>query len=285
MLDLIAQTGQTGFHFVDEAAPPALLRTLSQRLLARGIVTSWWTNVRFEKTFDPELTALMAAAGCIGVTGGLEVASDRLLKFINKGVTVAQVARVTRAFTSAGIGVHAYLMYGLPSQTEQEQIDSLEIVRQLFELRCIDSAFWHHFFATVHSPVGSRPELFGVTRRVPLAPQPLVLQRQKTDFTIRNGADATRVVIEPRPPQPQERPVFLQYGVPVDDPRAAGDLQRFARGLRVAVFHYMHGLHLQRPVQEWFDWPVPAPSVDSRLVCSYLEEAKPLEPVSASASP
>ena len=52
-------------------------------------------------------------SGCIAISGGLEVASDRLLNLIDKGVTVAQVADVTRNLTEAGIMVHAYLMYGI----------------------------------------------------------------------------------------------------------------------------------------------------------------------------
>jgi hypothetical protein len=47
-------------------------------------------------------------------------------------VTVEQVARVTQ-FTEAGVMVHCYLMYGYPTQTVQETVDSLEMVRQLFE--------------------------------------------------------------------------------------------------------------------------------------------------------
>ena len=66
------------------------------------------------------------------MSGGLEVASDRLLELMKKGVTVEQVARVTRAFTDAGIMVHAYLMYGFPTETEQDTVDALERVRQLF---------------------------------------------------------------------------------------------------------------------------------------------------------
>lgn len=247
MIHLMNETGESGFHFVDEAAPPAGLRSLSQRILERGVVASRWTNVRFEKTFDRELALLMARAGCIGVTGGLEVASDRLLKFINKGVTVRQVANVTRAFTGVGIGVHAYLMYAIPSQTEQEVIDSLEIVRQLFEHRCIDPASWHQFFATAHSPVGVRPELFGVRLRSPLATQPLSLQRHRVDFIMPLGGETTRVVMEPRAPTPGTSRVFLQYGLPIENPNQAGDMNKFSRGLRVAVFHYMHGLELQRP--------------------------------------
>ncbi|HMX11873.1 MAG TPA: radical SAM protein, partial [Burkholderiaceae bacterium] len=113
----IAETGQTGFHFVDEAAPPKALRALADELLRRGRTISWWTNIRFEKSFTPELCRHLAASGCIAVSGGLEVASDRLLALMQKGVSVAQVARVTHAFGEAGILVHAYLMYGFPTQT------------------------------------------------------------------------------------------------------------------------------------------------------------------------
>ena len=82
-----AQTGSRGFHFVDEAAPPRLLRDLSLELLRRRRRYIWWTNIRFEKAFTGDLCNLMAAAGCIAVSGGLEVASDRLLAMIGKGIT------------------------------------------------------------------------------------------------------------------------------------------------------------------------------------------------------
>jgi len=138
---IIAQTGQTGFHFVDEAAPPALMRDLALEILRRRLTVTWWTNIRFEKSFTADLCRLLKASGCIAVSGGLEVASDRLLERMKKGVTVAQVARVAHHFTEAGIMVHAYLMYGFPTQTAQETIDSLEMVRQLFENGVVQSGF------------------------------------------------------------------------------------------------------------------------------------------------
>ena len=106
----------------------------------------------------PSLCQLLADSGCIAVTGGLEVASDRLLKLMKKGVSVEQVARVTRAFSDAGILVHAYLMYGFPTQTAQDTVDALEYVRQLFAAGCIQSGFFHRFTCTVHSPVGKHPQ-------------------------------------------------------------------------------------------------------------------------------
>ena len=229
---MIAETGQTGFHLVDEAAPPAALKALAERLIARGVTITWWGNIRFEKTFTPALCRLLAASGCVAVSGGLEVASDRLLGLMNKGVTVAQVARVTRAFTDAGVMVHAYLMYGFPTETEQETIDSLERVRQLFAAGCLQSAFWHRFAATVHSPIGKQPELYGIR----LARAPVV--------------------------------TFAENEVPFTDPTGV-DHDRLGVGLRKALYNYMHGLGLDLDVRRWFDdggKKVPAPKVPRDLI-------------------
>ena len=162
---IVAETGQTGFHFVDEAAPPKALRALAQELKKRRLAISWWGNIRFEKSFTPQLCEELAESGCIAISGGLEVASDRLLALMKKGVSVEQVARVTRGFSDAGILVHAYLMYGFPTQTVQDTVDALELVRQLFGNGCIHSGFWHRFACTVHSPVGQDPAAYGVTLR------------------------------------------------------------------------------------------------------------------------
>ncbi len=212
---LIHETGQTGFHFVDEAAPPKALRSLAKALLQRQLAISWWGNIRFEKSFDADLCRLLAASGCIAVTGGLEVASDRLLKLMKKGVSIEQVARVTRAFADAGILVHAYLMYGFPTQTAQDTVDALEYVRQLFAAGCIQSGFFHRFTCTVHSPVGKQPQHYGVT----LAP-PLQATFASNDI---NFSDLAGV-----------------------------DHDSFGPPLRKALYNYMHGVGLDLDVHEWF---------------------------------
>jgi hypothetical protein len=213
---LIAETGETGFHLVDEAAPPSGLRAMAKRLVAEKLSITWWGNIRFEKTFTPELCSLLAQSGCVAVSGGLEVASNRLLELMKKGVTVEQVARVTRAFTDAGIMVHAYLMYGFPTETEQDTIDALERVRQLFAAGCIQSAYWHRFAATAHSPIGLAPENFGITLKPP--------------------ADIR----------------FAHNDVEFHDPTGT-DHDYLGIGLRKALYNYMHGIGLEADVREWFE--------------------------------
>ncbi|PIB34519.1 radical SAM protein [Reichenbachiella sp. 5M10] len=229
MEEQMAQTGETGFHFVDEAAPPALMRELALEILRRKLVVTWWTNIRFESRFSPDLCRLLKASGCIAVSGGLEVASDRLLEKMKKGVTVEQVAQVTQNFTESGIMVHAYLMYGFPTQTDQETIDSLEMVRQLFMHGVIQSGFWHQFAMTAHAPAGLEPESFGVERVGPVFEGFANNDLQHLDAS---GADHIR----------------------------------YSEGLKKSLFNYMHGLCFDYTLQEWFDFNVPETSIPSHFI-------------------
>ena len=213
---IVEETGQTGFHFVDEAAPPKILKALAEELIRRKVLISWWGNIRFEKTFTPELAELLAKSGCIAMSGGLEVASDRLLNLMKKGVSVEQVAQVTKGFSDAGILVHAYLMYGFPTQTAQETVDALEYVRQLFENGCIQSGFFHRFICTVHSPVGQNPQEYGI-ELIPLL-----------EIT------------------------FAKNDVAFIDPTGV-DHDILGQGLKKAIYNYMHGVGFEIKTQSWFD--------------------------------
>ena len=234
MEELIHTTSETGFHFVDEAAPPALMREVALEILRRNLVVTWWTNIRFEKNFTRDLCFLLKLSGCVAVSGGLEVASDRLLKLIDKGISVEQVAKVTRNFTEAGIMIHAYLMYGYPTQTVQETVDSLEMVRQLFEIGILQSAFWHQFAMTAHSPVGLNPEEFGVT---PIK-QEILFANNDIEFTDKTGID---------------------HG-------------KFGFGLKKSLFNYMHGINFELPLQEWFDFKIPRTTVHPDYIHDCLLE-------------
>ena len=233
--ELIEQTGQNGFHFVDEAAPPALMRALALEILKRKLAVTWWTNIRFEKSFSKDLCLLLKASGCIAVSGGLEVASDRLLKLIDKGVTVEQVAKVTRNFTEAGIMVHAYLMYGYPTQTIQETVDSLEMVRQLFEAGVLQSGFWHQFALTAHSPVGLYPEKFGVTKKT------------------------------------EAIGTFANNDIEYNDSTGINH-DKFSFGLKKSLFNFMHGICFDYELQEWFDFKIPRTKIHPDFIFNALEE-------------
>ena len=233
---IVAETGQTGFHLVDEAAPPKSLKALAAELQRRDVAISWWGNIRFEKTFTPELCLQLADSGCIAISGGLEVASDRLLTLMKKGVSVDQVARVTKGFADAGVLVHAYLMYGFPTQTVQDTVDALELVRQLFAAGCIQSGFFHRFACTVHSPVGLQPQDYGIT----LMPLPAgTFARNDIGFIDPTGVDHDALGV----------------------------------GLKKAIYNYMHGVGLDDDVRMWWDRKMPKTRVARRRIANALLSA------------
>lgn len=233
MEELILQTNENGFHFVDEAAPPSLMKALALEIIKRELTVTWWTNIRFEKNFTQDLCFLLKASGCIAVSGGLEVASNRLLKLIDKGVTVSQVAQVTRNFTEANIMVHAYLMYGYPTQTIKETVDSLEMVRQLFELGVLQSGFWHQFALTAHSPVGLEPESYNITPHK----KDILFANNDIDFTDKTG---------------------IKH-------------EKFSFGLKKSLFNYMHGIGFDLPLQDWFDFKIPKTNINPDFIYNCLE--------------
>jgi len=237
METIIETTGESGFHFVDEAAPPALMRALALEILKRDLTVTWWANIRFEKSFTKDLCTLLKASGLIAVSGGLEVASDRLLKLIDKGVTVEQVAQVNLNFTESDILVHAYLMYGFPTQTIQETVDSLEMVRQLFALDIINSGFWHQFSLTAHSPIGLHPKEYGVLPNY----KEITFANNDVEFKDVTGIDHSK----------------------------------FSYGLKKSIFNFMHGIGFDVDLQEWFDFKIPSTTIHPYFIedCLTSEES------------
>ena len=148
---------------------------------------------------------------------------------MKKGVSVEQVARVTKGFTDAGVLVHAYLMYGFPTQTVQDTVDALEYVRQLFAEGCIQSGYFHRFACTVHSPVGKNPEEYGIQLK----------------------------------PLPQG--TFAKNDIGFIDPTGV-DHAALGEGLNRALYNYMHGIGLDQNVRSWFDQKVPRPTVQKNFI-------------------
>jgi len=115
-------------------------------------------------------------------------------------------------------------MYGFPTQTVQETIDSLEMVRQMFEIGVLQSAFWHLFTMTAHSPVGLDPAAYKVKKQ-------------------------TEVI-----------GTFANNDIQHEDPTGANH-ELFGYGLKKALFNYMHGTCFDFPLHKWFDFKIPSTTI------------------------
>ncbi len=228
------ETGKNTFHFTDEAAPPSKLRDLAIELIKNKTNICWWGNIRFDKAFTNDLCRLLSYAGCIAVSGGIEIADERLLNLIQKGVTVEQAAIVTNNFRNANILVHSYLMYGYPTQTELETINSLDMVRQFIKHGLIQSAFWHRFALTIHSPIAKNPGKYGIK----------IISSQNNPFANNDllFSDNTQI-----------------------------NHDKYSEGLKYALYNYMHGIGLEWNLNKWFSFPIPKPTIDKNYVSNIIK--------------
>lgn len=238
-----AQTGLSSFHFTDEAAPPPLLVALALELLRRDRSYHFFGNIRYDPGFTPDRCRVLAAAGMIAVTGGIEVASDALLPKINKGITVPQVSHVLAAFRAARVLCHAYLIYGFPGETPQDSVNSLETLRQMFRADLLQSGVFHRFSLTAHAPVARDPALYGI--RIAAAPPSPARGFARYDLA------------------------YESVDVPSPDPAVFASLER-------ALTAYVGGSGLDAEVRSWFAaGSVPAPSVPGDLIAQALAAPPP----------
>jgi len=130
--------------------------------------------------------------------------------------------------------VHSYLMYGYPTQTIQETIDSLEMVRQLFEAGIVQSGFWHQFALTAHSPIGMNPLAYGVLKDT------------------------------------EELGTFANNDILFKDETGI-DHEIFSFGLKKSLYNFMHGIGFDIPVHEWFETKMPRTKVAKDFILDCLD--------------
>ena len=233
LLEQAKKSGVYGVHFVDEAAPPKMLEDFAS--LNKDKALTFWGNIRFEKAFSRDLADILAKGGLIGVSGGIEMACGEGLSNINKGIDIKTLVFSLAAFKEAGILTHAYMIYGYYNETPQTLIDSAETLRQLFKAGLLDSSFFHKFTLTKHSTLFAEWEAGKHPDLHPIFPK-----NNFTDYELHfKGEEKSE-----------------KYGAP----------------LSLAVNAWMHRKYLDKPVEKWFNFPMPKPTVKKDFVEKALEE-------------
>lgn len=231
------KNGIYGIHFVDEAMPPAAMIKFSQLNSKHSASFSFWGNVRFEKIYSRDMAEFLSFGGLIGVSGGIEIATGTGLDSISKGTDLDSIVSACCAFKEAGILIHAYMIYGYFGETEQDTINSMETLRQLYAAGLLDSCFWHKFVLTRHSRIYSEWKN--------------ELHKNLNPFAPKNSG------------------VFAKNGLHFKDEEKSA---KFGNGLYAALQNWMHGENLNTPVEKWFDFKVPHPNVPKDLISKSIEK-------------
>jgi len=124
--------GTRQFTFKDDSFTVNRKRVLElcDRLLAERVHINWDCNTRVDLV-DEQLLRQMKRAGCNSVKVGIEAGSERILKLINKGITLPQARKAAGLLRKVGIHWTGYFMIGLPSETEDDMYQTLQFMKEL----------------------------------------------------------------------------------------------------------------------------------------------------------
>ena len=153
-------------HLTDSALPPGHLRHIAEVVRRERLPIQWHGFVRPERRFtDRGLMRELAEGGCAMLQVGVETASPRLIELLGKGTTADTVDRVLGAAAEEGISVQAYLLFGLPTETDDDREMTLAMIeRHAAGVLAVNSALLN---LPKGSPMHRRPDDFDITEVVP----------------------------------------------------------------------------------------------------------------------
>lgn len=126
------QYGVTNFYFSDDNINlnKRYAKELCRRLIDEGLNIEFSCEAKIG-LFDGELVELMRKAGCKRIKLGMESGSNRILKLMEKGITVEQTRETVSLIKEAGIEYTLYALIGMPTETRQEMRQTLELTKEL----------------------------------------------------------------------------------------------------------------------------------------------------------
>jgi anaerobic magnesium-protoporphyrin IX monomethyl ester cyclase len=106
------------------------LREFCRAVIDEGLDVKWRCTARYDN-LDEELLQLMKQASCCGLYFGLESGSDRVLKAIDKKITVDQIIRVSEMVYASGIPTASSVLMGLPGETREDMEGTLKLMKRV----------------------------------------------------------------------------------------------------------------------------------------------------------
>ena len=147
-------------YFSQDAFAPAFARQVADALQAIHADIRWGTDMRPEASLTPDCCRALKAGGALSVALGIESASPRLVRLIDKGVSLEEMTAAVRNLAAAGIAVEAMCFTDFPTESRREAQATLAWIRKL---RREIALFICGSFGLSHgSRVAAEPAAFGV---------------------------------------------------------------------------------------------------------------------------
>jgi len=156
------QTGIFSFAFMEENSDPIVLENLSGYIIDSKNAYFWVTNIKLHRNLTMERCMLYKKAGCRRLAFGIETYNDRLLKFIGKGLNTKTIDYSISNLAWAGISSMAYMMVGLPTETEKEAYNSYKKIIKFKNNHLLTTYQYSAFEVLPGAEITNNPEKFGI---------------------------------------------------------------------------------------------------------------------------
>lgn len=103
---------------------------ICDEIIRRKLNIGWDIRARVD-TVNEEVIAHLKKAGCQGIHYGVEAGTDKILKILNKGITINQVKEVFNLTRKYKIPILAYFMIGSPKETLKDICQTFKVMKNL----------------------------------------------------------------------------------------------------------------------------------------------------------
>ncbi len=152
--------GTRHFYFSQDSVAPKTIVKLAQAIVDAGLDLRWATDLKPEKYMTAERAALLKRAGAVACALGVESASPRVLRLIDKGAPPEVVGGVVDHLAAAGIAAEAMCFTDFPTETHAEAVATLDFLRGRRDRIAVYIV--GEFGLTHGSLVAQTPERFGI---------------------------------------------------------------------------------------------------------------------------
>jgi hypothetical protein len=157
---LSARHGTRFFYLSQDSVAPKTLGRLADALAESGLDLRWGTDLRPEAHLTPERCAGLRRGGAVACSLGVESASPRVLRLIDKGVTPAVAGKAMRNLAQAGIAAEVMCFTDFPTETFDEAMATLRFLEE--QAPHVAAFIVGQFELTHGSRVAREPARFGL---------------------------------------------------------------------------------------------------------------------------
>ncbi len=131
-IEQLVEMGVDDLFFVDDTITidKKNILEICDLIIKRNIKIHFKISARVD-TINKEVIAALKKAGCYRIHYGIESASPKHLKYLQKGQTPEKIERACKMTRDAGVGFFAYMMIGIPHETKEEMFETVDFAKKL----------------------------------------------------------------------------------------------------------------------------------------------------------